>query len=138
MEESAAESPEVTMEKAISVLQERLKVEVRPKYVMRIGKAEPEKKRLILVKMERYDDKVKVMKSARFLRGSGLFIMDDLSKKERESRRVRVKKARSEGKKAFIRFSDGKLIVNGEVQAVTPSSSSQSQSPIPDTVTLSE
>ena len=59
------------------------------------------------------------MRSAHLLRGSALFIMDDLSKKERDNQRVLVsamKQARREGKKAFIRYSDGKLIVNGEIQ----------------------
>ena len=57
------------------------------------------------------------MEKARSLRGSGIFLFQDLSKKEREKRKVLVtamKKARSEGKRAFIRFSDGELIVNGK------------------------
>ena len=52
-----------------------------------------------------------------------MFVMEDLSKQEREERRSLVnvmKKARSEGKRAFIRYSDGKLIINGKVH-VSPS-----------------
>ena len=51
--------------------------------------------------------------------GKKILIIQDLSKKEREKRKVLVlvtamKKASSEGKTAFIRFSDGELIVNGK------------------------
>ena len=115
MEESETESPNNTMEKVSTIFQEQLKVDSRPKLVRRIGKAEVGKRWLTLIKMESYAEKIEVMKSARFLRGSALFIMDDLSKKERDIRRVLVsemKKARREGKKAFIRYSDGKLIIN--------------------------
>ena len=79
--------------------------------------------------MENPTEKIEVMRSARLLRGSVLFIMDDLCKKERENRRVLVsamKQSRHEGKKAFIQYSDGKLIVNGEIQPVSHSISSTS------------
>ena len=45
--------------------------------------------------------------------------VEDLSKSDRNRRKVLVeqlKQARSEGKKAFIRFTDGKSIVDGKVQ----------------------
>ena len=64
-----------------NVLKEILKINF--KKVRRIGKQEAGKQRLSLVKLEAYEEKVKVMKSARFLRGSGLLIMDDLSKKRK-------------------------------------------------------
>ena len=66
-----------------NVLKEILKVNLKPRQVRRIGKPEAGKQRLSLVKLEAYEEKVKVMKSARFLRGSGLLIMDDLSKKRK-------------------------------------------------------
>ena len=50
------------------------------------------------------------------MRGSDIYLMEDLSKADREARQKLVKamkKARSEGKRAYIRFSDGKLIIDG-------------------------
>ena len=137
MEESIAEAPNKTMEKITTLFREKLKLDLMPKFVRRIGKAQGGKQRLILVRMENPTEKIEVMRSARFLRGSALFIMDDLSKKERDNRRVLVsamKQARREGKKAFIRYSDGKLIVNGEIQPVSHSFTSP---PIPVSNTLS-
>ena len=137
MEESIAEAPNKTTEKVTTLFREKLKLDLMPKFVRRIGKAQGGKQRLILVRMENPTEKIEVMRSARFLRGSALFIMDDLSKKERDNRRVLVsamKQARHEGKRAFIRYSDGKLIVNGEIQPVSHSSTSP---PIPVSNTLS-
>ena len=41
--------------------------------------------------------------------------MKDLSRSDREHRKVLMKKSRSEGKRGFIRFSDEKLVINGAV-----------------------
>lgn len=58
-----------------------------PKFVRQIGKAQGGKHRLILVRMENPTEKIEVMRSARFLRGSALFIVDGLSKKDSSSER---------------------------------------------------
>ena len=62
--------------------------------------------------------------------------MEDLSKRDREKRAMLVtamKRARNEGKRAFIRFSDGELIVDGKIHAMSEKSidenSAQSSTP---------
>ena len=67
--------------------------------------------------MRNSEEKLTLLKKGKLLSGTGIFLADDLSKEERKRRKVLVsemKKARSEGKRAFIRFSDGELIVNGK------------------------
>ena len=75
---------------------------------------------------------MQLMKKGRSLRGSGTFLFQDLSKKEREKRKVLVtatKKARSEGKRVFITFSNGELIVNGKVYLVDQNPSGRIEDP---------
>ena len=57
----------------------------------------------------------------RLLSGSGIFLAEDLSREDRKKRKVQVremKKARNEGKKAYIRYIDGELIIDGKVYEV--------------------
>ena len=111
--ETADEVAEVVEE----LLTGTLEVNCKPVQVMRIGKHVNGKNRLVLVKMKSFRDRGTILRAAKRLRGSPIFIMEDLSKSERSRRKVLVEKlkiARSEGKKAFIRYTDGKLIVNGE------------------------
>ena len=67
--------------------------------------------------MATFQERVAILKAAKLLRGSGIFIKEDLSKSERSYRKVlvdKMMKARAEGKKAFIRYTDGKLIIDGK------------------------
>ena len=99
------------------LLKETLKVHYTPTQSLRIGKKEKGKNRLVLVKMATFQERVAILKAAKLLRGSGIFIKEDLSKSERSYRKVlvdKMMKARAEGKKAFIRYTDGKLIVDGK------------------------
>ena len=84
----------------------------------KIGKAMAGRNRLILIKMNSFEEKLQLLKTARSLSGTGLFLMEDMSKKEKEKRKMLViamKKKREKGNRAYIRHSDGKLIVNGLV-----------------------
>jgi hypothetical protein len=112
VEENESESVLETREKVGTILKEKLQIDQVPLYVTRLGKPTPSKRRLVIVKMKCFEDKLNVLKQAKRLSGSGMFVMEDLSKQEREERRSLInvmKKARSEGKRAFIRYSDGKL-----------------------------
>ena len=74
---------------------------------MRLGKFRVGQKRLILVQMRHFEEKLVLKKKGKLLSGSGIFPADDLSKEERRRRRIlvsKMKKARSERKKAFIYF----------------------------------
>ena len=74
---------------------------------------------MILVVMNSVADKIAVLKVFKHLKGSNIYIREDLSPKER--RRVLVaemKKARDDDKRAYIRSSDWNLIVDGSVVEV--------------------
>ena len=50
-----------------------------------------------------------------------MFVEEDLSKEDREKRKTLVKemkKAKYMGKRAFIRYSDGKVVVDGKIQDI--------------------
>ena len=96
----------------------RLNLECMPQQALRIGKRNDSQKRLILVKMNSVSDKIMVLTAAKKLKGSNIYIREDLSVDERKRRKmmiVEMKKARNDGKRAYIRFSDGNLIVDGSV-----------------------
>lgn len=121
VEEESDESASKVQQKVEKVFKENLRCDCKPLQTFRLGKRHADKNRLILVKLKSLDEKVKLLKAAKSLRGTSLFIMEDLSKSEREQRQKLVnemKRERSEGNKAFIRYRDGKLIVNGKVKEV--------------------
>lgn len=113
------------------LLTDTLKVHCIPMQSLRIGKKEKGKNRLLLLKMAGFEEKLAILKAAKNLRGSGIFIKEDLSKSERSQRKVLVEKmmkARAEGKKAFIRFTDGKLIIEGKPSDFLLTSNSRNSS----------
>ena len=121
VEVGESESITETKEKVATILKEKLQIDVVPMHSTRLGKPTANKSRLILVKLKCPEDRLIVLKLAKMLRGSGLFVMEDLRKEEREERNSLVsvmKRARNEGKRAFIRYSDGKLIIKGEIYVV--------------------
>ena len=116
------ESLEGDQDKVNAIFQRQFKVEFEAVQVRRIGMRNEAKPRLLLVKLKSIDDKIKLLRLVKALRGSDIYLMEDLSKADREARQKLVKamkKARSEGKRAYIRFSDGKLIVDGIVFEAT-------------------
>lgn len=138
VQEDAAESTTTTatMERVITVFRERMGVDCTPVHVTRIGKQQAGRERLILVKLNSFGEKLQLLKKARSLSGSQIYLMEDLSKRDREKRAMLVtamKRARNEGKRAFIRFSDGELIVDGKIHAMSEKSidenSAQSSTP---------
>ena len=74
----------------------------------------PSKPRPIKVRFMRYEDKVEVQKHAKHLKGSTLYIADDLPKNVRRARQLQVpalKAARQEGKLAYFSRSDPKKLI---------------------------
>ena len=117
------ETGEMLSNKVRDLFSDVLHVDCCPMQVMRLGKPTTDKKRMVLVKMDSPSNKIKVLIAAKHLRGSNIYIREDLSMEERKKRSILVtmmKKARSEGKKAYIRFYDGNLIIDGSVVEVTP------------------
>ena len=116
LEESG--NPTEDREKVIEILQGKLNAEFSPLDMRRVGKKTEGKARIILVKFKTEQEKIQLLKKASALRGSKLYLAEDLSIDERKERRIQVeemKRARKEGKRAYIRFSDGKLVINGKV-----------------------
>jgi len=109
--------------KVSELLQDKLEADIIPLDVRRIGKKVEGKVRITLVKLRSEVDKIQLLKKANALKGSKLYLAEDLTIDERKERRRQVeemKKARADGKRAFIRFSDGKLIVDGKVTSPPP------------------
>ena len=120
VEERRSES---AVETVMRIFKDKLNIDLSPVNAMRLGKFKVGQKRLLLVKMRNFDEKLALLKKGKLLSGSGLFLAEDMSKEERKIRKIQVsemKKARCEGKKAFIRFLDGELIVDGKPYNVTP------------------
>ena len=130
LHEGEDESEDELNEKVVAVFTDHLKIKLQPSQSWRVGKKSSSKGRLVLVKLKSVKDKFAVLKAAKQLQKTSLFIMEDLSKSDREQRKILVaamKKAREEGKRAFIRFFDGKLVINGEVVDCPPVNSSEIQ-----------
>ena len=105
-------------EKVMGILQGKLNVECSPLDMRRVGKKTEGKARIMLVKMKSEQEKIHLLKKAIALKGSNLYLAEDLTIDERKERRLQVeemKRARQEGKRAYIRFSDGKLVINGKI-----------------------
>ena len=112
------------------VFQNTLKLEFMPLQAVRIGRKNDTTNRLILVKMNSMAEKIAVLKEAKHLRGTNTYILEDLSIDERKRRKILIdemKKARKDGRRAYIRFSDGNLIVDGSVVEVTSTATFNSQ-----------
>lgn len=96
-------------------LQTKLSINsLQPIRARRLGRTQERKKRLMLVTMASFNDKREVMKAKSKLKGSGIYINDDLTPSQRQHRNKLLqmcRAARSDGKQAFIR--GPKIIVEG-------------------------
>ena len=118
LEESESELSDITTQKVKDIFDRKMKIHTTAQYVTRIGKATAGRNRLILIKMNSFEEKLQLLKRARSLSGTGLFLVEDMSKKEKEKRRMLViamKKEKGKRNRAYIRHSDGELIAKGLV-----------------------
>ena len=100
----------------VKFMAEKFQVEVDPSSVSRLGRNKGNKCRLALVALRSFVDKVKVLKNAKILKGSRVFVSPDFNKEERALRKQLVgemKKVRKEGKKAFLHHWENRLFVDG-------------------------
>ena len=126
VEERNSESILELKQCVMNVFKDILQVDSAPIFVTRLGKPKADLRQLILVKMKSFDEKLSLLKKGKLLNGSDIFLMENLSKSEKEERKGlmnAMKQARKEGKRAFIRFSDGRLIVNGRIHHLNKSPS---------------
>ena len=110
IEEDDHENWEQTEEKLISMIRDRLQIEIPPEQIERAhrtGFKHPAKPRPIVCKFISDKTKQRVLKNRKRLRGSKIYIDDDYSKKVREER-MQLKEymfeARSKGSFAYLRF----------------------------------
>lgn len=82
----------------------------------RIGRFNPEKERPIVVKLTYEKSKYEILRNAKNLKGSNVWIDEDFTQKTQDERRTLIpmmKEIRSEGKTVVLRYN--KLIVDGKV-----------------------
>ena len=109
---------EITAEVVKKVLSNKLNTEIPIVEARRIGKANARRPRPILVRLPDYNAKVSVLKKRSQMKGTNIFINDDLTPLQKKNLAVlldRMRKARNDGKSAFI--TRGCLIVDGNREA---------------------
>ena len=85
LEESSDEKADELVKKVVQVLQNKLSTPHTPVQAVRVGKKVVGKNRLVLVRMNTFREKLQVLKAAKLLKGSSIYLMEDLSKHEREN-----------------------------------------------------
>ena len=126
MEEKNSESILELKQCVMNVFKDILQVDSAPIFVTRLGKPKADRRRLILVKMKSFDEKLSLLKKGKLLNGSDIFLMEDLSKSEREERKGLVsamKQARKEREHFSDSHADGRLIINGRIHHLNKSPS---------------
>ena len=91
-----------------------IKVDLKEKveHAFRLKRRNEHAKPAILVRFKDRLSKIKVMQNARQLKGSALFVSDDLTPKQKMELLPVVRQERAKGNKAFIR--NGKVYVYGK------------------------
>lgn len=95
---------------------EKFQVEIDLTSVSWLGNKKGKKCRLALIALCSFADKVKILKNAKVLKGSRVFVSPDFNKEERLLKKQLVeemKKAQSEGKKAFLHHWENRFFVDG-------------------------
>ena len=115
MEETASENFEQTQAKVTRLISEKLGIEnITIKNAHRAGKRPPqpnEKPRPIIAKLSCVEDKIKCLKSSSRLKGSQVYLSDDVSKATANIRKEKLeflKQKRSEG---FIAYFSGAEVI---------------------------
>ena len=109
---------ETTVEVVKKVLSNKLNTEIPIIEARRIGKANTRGPRPILVRLPDYNTKVSVLKKRSQMKGTNIFINDDLTPLQKKNLAVlldKMRKARNDGKSAYI--TRGCLIIDGNREA---------------------
>ena len=106
-EQPGGETWEEAAKTVSKLLEEKLQLpSMKLERAHRTGPANSSRPRTVVVRFERFGDREAVMRNARKLRGTGIFINEDLCPASQEIRRNQLplmKKAREEGKTCFFR-----------------------------------
>ncbi|KAB0799267.1 hypothetical protein PPYR_07147 [Photinus pyralis] len=96
--------------------------------VYRIGAKQLNKVRPVFIKLAQYETKIEVLKKAKNLKGTNIYIHEDFPKHVLEERKVlatHLRTARESGHRAYLKYN--KLIVNGEEYGVEDITSADEQ-----------
>ena len=114
IEETYKETWSNTEDKLKAILQDELEIyDVEIERAHRTGSKKEGKSRPVVAKFLKYKDREKVFKAKRKLKGSGIYIREDLSERvinKRKEMMPKLNEARENGKIAYFRFD--KLIVH--------------------------
>ena len=116
LEESG--NPTEDREIVVEILQGKLNVEFSPLDMRRVGKKTEGKAQITFNAGAFLSSRIFSCSVLSLTRIIKLYLAEDLTIDERKEQRIQVeemKRARQEGKRAYIRFSDGKLVINGKV-----------------------
>ena len=121
IEETYKETWSNTEDKLKAILQDELEIyDVEIERAHRTGSKKEGKSRPVVAKFLKYKDREKVFKAKRKLKGSGIYIREDLSERvinKRKEMMPKLNEARENGKIAYFRFD--KLIVHDPRPAST-------------------
>ncbi|KAK4309830.1 hypothetical protein Pmani_018562 [Petrolisthes manimaculis] len=112
-EQPSGESWEETAQIVTKLLEDKLQVPtMKLERAHRTGQANPSRQRTIVARFEKYGDRETVLRNARKLKGTGIYINEDLCQGSQEIRNKQLpllKEARNQGKIAFFKYT--KLII---------------------------
>lgn len=128
IQEKQGETWEETAVTVTKILEEKLQLPaIRLERAHRTGPVTPTRHRVIVARFERFGDREAAIRNARKLKGTGIFINEDLCAASQELRKSQfplMKKAREEGKIAF--FKHTKLIIKERTRQVSDNGESSS------------
>lgn len=129
-EQPGGETWEETSTNVTKLLEEKLQLPpMKLERAHRVGTSNPTRPRTIVARFEKFGDREAVMRNARKLKGTGIFIDDDLCSHSQEIKRNQIpllKQARQEGKIAYFKYT--RLIIRdrmGQQPASTSSDASR-------------
>ncbi|CAH1107522.1 unnamed protein product [Psylliodes chrysocephalus] len=134
IEDEEQENEKETKDKICIILQEMgVKIAVKEDIdeVRRMGKYNIERKRPIIVKLNRKSTRTMILQKTRSLKGTNIWIDEDYPKEVQEERRkliIKMKEARNKGHKAQLRYN--KLIINDELYREKDTDQNQKSFPL--------
>lgn len=94
--------------KVLKILKDNMQLEALPiERAHRVGRPKPQKNRAVVVKFLNFKDRETVLRSGKKLRGTSIFVREDLSEKVLAKRRAQMhllKEAREGGKIAYFNY----------------------------------
>lgn len=110
LDERMDETPEQTQHKVQSLFNEKLDINVQLENANRIGKTSPSsssKPRLVIVRFNRVSERQSVMRSSSKLKGTNIFLNDDVSRATMVIRKEKMEELKTKRKQGYIAYFSG-------------------------------